>query len=169
MKLLKLLGISILVSLLIPLSSCTDPCKDKICVNGYCIEGDCFCLDAYSGEFCEIAERDKFRGNYQGQQVCPEGIQKLVLKVTDEGDDPRAVKLFIDNYSVEIMLRAKVKKDSIYIPNQWVEISYLSGTITSLFSDSKGVLKGDSVLIFDLRYYYQDGEFDTCTIQAKKD
>lgn len=169
MKIPKFLVISILICLIIALSSCTDPCKEKVCVSGYCIDGDCFCLDGYSGEFCETAERDKFSGNFLGQQVCPEGVQNIKLKVIEDGDDPRSVKLFIDNYSVEIMLRANVKKDSFFIPNQWVLIDYQSGSLENLFGDSKGILRGDSVLIFDLRYYYEDGIFDICTIEAKKD
>ena len=169
MKLLKILGISIAFSVLLPLNSCTDPCKDKICVRGYCIDGDCFCLDGYSGEFCEIAERDKFKGNYLGQQSCPEGVQNVKLKINEDGDNPWTVDLYIDNFGVEIMLRANVRKDSIYIPNQWVLINYHSGPLTNLFGDSKGILKGDSLLVFDLRYYYEDGIFDTCVIEAKKD
>ena len=148
-------------------SACTDPCKNKICDHGYCIEGDCFCLDGYSGKNCEIKESDKFSGNYSGRQICPEGISSVKAKITNKTEDPRSISILIESYGVEILLEANIEKDSIFIPNQWVEITY-DTTITNLFSPSKGYLQNDSILKFDLIYFYKKNDIDTCKFDLKK-
>ncbi|GJM17610.1 MAG: hypothetical protein DHS20C13_29370 [Thermodesulfobacteriota bacterium] len=37
------------------LSSCVDPCESTTCLNGgICENGDCFCIDGFAGDNCEI-------------------------------------------------------------------------------------------------------------------
>ncbi|MGE5355550.1 MAG: hypothetical protein ACM3PT_04860 [Deltaproteobacteria bacterium] len=142
--------------------SCIDPCKEKTCYNGYCIEGDCFCHEGYSGVNCEIKESDKFVGNYSGKIICPEGQQPIKIKITNSPDDPRSISILHDNFGQKINLRGKIIKDSIFIPNQWI-----SGSgFTNLFMPSKGKLQNGSILNYDLIFYYSDDEIDTCRIDV---
>jgi hypothetical protein len=53
-------------------SSCeTDACKDVTCDNGgTCVEGDCVCLDGFSGVNCETAWATAFISLYDGVDNC---------------------------------------------------------------------------------------------------
>jgi hypothetical protein len=146
------------------LDSCIDPCKDKICYNGYCIEGDCFCQDGYSGVNCEIKESDKFEGTYTGNIICPEGSQAIKVKISNSTDDPRTITILHDNFGGKMTLRGKILKDSIFIPNQWVS----EASFTNLFMPSKGILRNGSDLKYELIYYYSVDDIDTCRIEVKK-
>lgn len=171
MRFLRLLYLILFLLITAIFSSCTDPCKEKDCSNGYCIEGDCFCLDGYSGENCEILESEKFVGNYSGKQICQEGTQPIKVKITNKNEDPRSIAITLDNNSIAISLRGNIRKDSIFIPNQWVQISYEDETITNLFSPSKGIILKDSILRFDLIYYFSEDDIeytDTCRIEASR-
>jgi hypothetical protein len=171
MRSTKSLCLIFLLNITIIFAACTDPCKDKDCYNGYCIEGDCFCLDGYSGENCEIRESDKFVGNYSGKQICQEGIQSIKVKVSNKNEDPRSVLITLDNFSESISLRGNIRKDSIFIPNQWVKVSVGDSYITNLFNASKGIILKDSILRFDLIYYFVEDNveyIDTCRIEANR-
>lgn len=171
MRSIRLLCLIFALAITIIFTACTDPCKDKDCENGYCIEGDCFCSDGYSGENCEISESDKFVGNYSGKQICPEGTQTIKVKITNKSDDPRSISITLDNNSTAISLRGNIRKDSIFIPNQWVKVSVGDSNITNLFNASKGIILRDSILRFDLIYYFVEDKveyIDTCRIEANR-
>jgi hypothetical protein len=156
--------IFLLLQSVLPFMSCTDPCKDKVCNNGYCIEGDCFCQDGYSGVNCEIKESDKFEGTYTGKIICPEGSQAIVIKISNSTYDPRAISILHDNSGGKMTLSGKILKDSIFILNQWVsDVGF-----TNLFMPSKGKLENGSDLKYDLIYYYSQDDIDTCRIEVKK-
>jgi len=149
--------------------SCVDPCKDKECGNGYCINGDCFCQDGYSGQNCEIMESDKFAGNFTGRQIWKEGTQAIKLKITNFNDNPRGISIILDNNSVEVDLQGNIRRDSIFIPNQWIQAKIGNSVITNLLKPSNGMILRDSILNFELIFYdIEEDISDTCVIDVKK-
>jgi hypothetical protein len=62
-------------------------------------------------------------GNYSGKQICQEGTQPIKVKITNKSEDPRSIAITLDNNSTAISLRGNIRKDSIFIPNQWVQVS----------------------------------------------
>ncbi|HHH52468.1 MAG TPA: hypothetical protein ENK91_02325 [Bacteroidetes bacterium] len=139
--------------------SCIDKCKDKICENGYCIKGDCFCEDGYSGKNCEIKESDKFAGIWTGLIKCDFLEQAVKTTISNNFLNPRQINLQIDNFSNNMLLRAHILKDSIFIENQFVESvdSYINNgqiyfdTILNLIYPTSGVISNDTILEFDLK------------------
>lgn len=140
-------------------NSCFDKCKDKLCENGYCIKGDCFCDDGYSGENCEIKESDKFSGIWSGSINCDLLVQPVTTTISNNFLNPRKILLNIDNFSQQMKLRANIYKDSIFIENQFIENidSYSVGghvyydTVINLIYPSSGILITDTILQFDLK------------------
>ncbi len=136
-----------------------DKCKDKLCENGYCIKGDCFCDDGYSGKNCEIKESDKFAGIWSGLIKCDFLEQPVTTKINNNFSNPRQILLQFDNFSKKMELRAHIYDDSLFIENQFVESidSYtVNGqiyydTIVNLIYPSSGILKDDTILEFDLK------------------
>lgn len=164
LKVLFLIGLIILIFI-----SCIDPCKDKQCGNGYCIEGDCFCQDGYSGKNCEIKESDKFTGSFTGRQIWQEGTQAIKLKISNFNDDPRKISLILDNNSVMINMQGNIRRDSIFIPNQWIQAKIGNTVITNLLKPSNGKILKDSILNFELIFYdIEEDISDTCVIDVKK-
>lgn len=51
-------------------AGCTDPCKDVVCNNGECVEGDCVCDAGYEGIDCATAFNAKFSGTYNLSETC---------------------------------------------------------------------------------------------------
>lgn len=149
--------------------SCDDKCKNIICENGFCIEGDCFCSDGYSGTNCEIKESDKFIGSYEGTQTCFGKVQPLKIKISNFPDNPWDVSMELDNSSgVEFLLRANVNRDSLFLDNQFVEMidTFGNDPILNLIYPSKGILIDDKYLNIDL---IQKGDMKaTCRIEVEK-
>lgn len=52
------------MALAVSFTGCTDPCKDVVCVNGECVEGDCVCDAGYEGSDCGTAVNAKFAGTF---------------------------------------------------------------------------------------------------------
>jgi hypothetical protein len=149
--------------------SCIDPCKNKDCGNGYCIEGDCFCQEGYSGDNCEVMESDKFAGSYIGRQIWKEGTQAIKLKINNFNEEPRRISLILDNYSVAVNLQGNIRNDSIFIPNQWIQAKTGNTIITNLLRLSKGKIWKDSTLNFEMIFYNIEEDLsDTCIIDVKK-
>ena len=150
-------------------NSCKDKCKDTICENGFCVEGDCFCSDGYSGTTCEIKESDNFVGNYEGTQTCFGIVQSLKMQISNYPENPWNINITLDNNNgVDFNLRAYVKKDSLFIEKQFVELidPFEDTTIVNLIYPSSGVLINESLLDIDLTY---KGEFKvTCKIELEK-
>lgn len=151
------------------LSSCEDKCKDTICENGFCVKGDCFCSDGYSGINCEIKESDKFVGNYEGIQTCFGFPQTLNMQISNFADNPWNINISLDNNNgIVFDLRGYVKNDSLFIENQFIEIldPFEEPPIINLIYPSNGILIEDSFLNFDLTY---KGDVKvTCSIEMEK-
>lgn len=52
------------------LCSCNDPCKDIVCVNGACSDGECVCSSGYSGANCSTAINSRFSGVFLLSESC---------------------------------------------------------------------------------------------------
>ena len=137
------------------LSNCKDPCLDKNCYNGFCIDGDCFCEDGYYGDNCEFKESDKFAGTYFGtyriDDLDPFGVK---VKINNKYENPRDIDIEIDDYSpAKKYLSGRVKGDSIFTFNQFVfEPVGIDGDSTLiLFYPGKGIFVNDSILKFDFK------------------
>ncbi|MEZ4906386.1 MAG: hypothetical protein R2771_01795 [Saprospiraceae bacterium] len=159
--------ITLLMSIFVVLFSCKDPCIDKNCNKGYCIEGDCFCEDGYSGENCEIKESDKFVGLYVGTEELDNIILPINVNIKNDFETPRDVSIEVDN-GTSIMLAANIKDDSIFISNQFLYIYETNGDSTlQLIYPSSGILKNDS-LLFDLVVKSSNYPASTIDIKVKK-
>lgn len=47
-------------------------CENVVCqgVNTTCVEGDCYCLPGYEGDFCDELSYPKYVGSYQVSESC---------------------------------------------------------------------------------------------------
>jgi hypothetical protein len=60
----SLIAAAFAMALAVSFTGCTDPCKDVVCVNGACVEGDCVCDAGYEGSDCGTAVNAKFAGTF---------------------------------------------------------------------------------------------------------
>lgn len=102
----KLLKFNLFVFSLL-MFACSDPCDDISCENGgNCDDGTCICEDGYSGENCEIENRQAFLGIWTGPIVCntedpedyfveitasPNAITEVILSFDDGSSFPANV------------------------------------------------------------------------------
>lgn len=47
-------------------------CENVVCqgANSTCVEGDCYCLPGYEGDFCDIYSYEKYEGSYTVSENC---------------------------------------------------------------------------------------------------
>ena len=156
-------------------SSCVDKCKDTICNNGYCIKGDCFCEDGFSGTNCEIKESDKFTGHYTGNMECDGIVQHDTrVQINNNFDNPRKILMRLSNSNRSITLNAHIFKDSLFIHNQFIEnidTIVINGkefydTTLLLIYPSNGILSNDSILNF--QFNVKSEEYLSCNLSLHK-
>ncbi len=82
----------ILVSMVF--ASCADECKDVVCVQGECAEGDCVCNTGYEGLDCSVPFNAKFSGTYTLIESCTTtGNDTYDVVVTPDSTNPSRAKL----------------------------------------------------------------------------
>lgn len=47
-------------------------CENVVCqgANSTCVDGDCYCLPGYEGDFCDILSYEKYEGSYLVSENC---------------------------------------------------------------------------------------------------
>lgn len=110
-------------------TSCNrDKCKTIVCANGgVCNDGSCTCPAGYEGTNCETVSRNKFLGNWHVLEKgsitlaaqYPVSIEATTL-ITDV-----VIKNFYNYFKTPV--KATIKGDSIFIPNQQYEGKVLFG------------------------------------------
>ena len=70
-------------------AGCSDPCKDVVCNNGECVEGDCVCDAKYGGTDCSVAFNAKFSGSYTLNETCDTtGSDSYTVTVAPSSTEP---------------------------------------------------------------------------------
>ncbi len=72
-------------------TGCTDPCKDVVCVQGECLEGDCVCDAGYEGLDCGKAFNAKFTGSYTLTETCTSGPDSYTVTLTPKSTNPKEI------------------------------------------------------------------------------
>jgi len=114
------------------LSSCKeDNCKALVCAyDGICNDdGSCTCAIGYEGERCETVTRDKFKGVWT---VTEDGSNSNLLVYAASIEDGNSIdEVLIRNFNNEFnsAVTANVKGDTIYIPNQSLQVGEETKTI----------------------------------------
>ena len=105
-----------------------DKCKTIICANnGVCNDGNCICPSGYEGPNCETVSRDKFLGNwvvFEKGSVTNANQYPISIAATTAVTDV-VIKNFYNYFRTNI--KATVKGDTLYIPNQQYEGKVLFG------------------------------------------
>ena len=131
------------------ISSCNDPCNDRICKNGgVCREGECVCADGFEGPLCESKMYEKFIGTWDGTYRCNGGLptNETVIISPNAGlgpDDVVVYNLFDQNVTLEgtilntdITLIPKTVNGTAYSGLGYVD----SGQIITLYITEKNNL-----------------------------
>ncbi len=138
------------------LNSCGDKCKDVYCENGYCIKGDCFCDQGFSGSNCEVKESDKFVGLYSGKLSFPDMsvVQSVDVKVKNDQFNPFDINIGINSHNGvgSFELKAHVRDDSIFIEQTFNEFYTDYDTTINLIYTSVGKLVHDSIIEIPIIY-----------------
>lgn len=111
-----------------------DKCKAIVCAyGGNCTDGTCTCLPGYEGPNCETITRNKFVGGYQVHETGTITLERQYPIAIEQDAEVNYVNIknlynFFGNPSV----RALVRGDSIFIPNQQIlgKIIFGRGSIT---------------------------------------
>ncbi|MEY3442937.1 MAG: hypothetical protein RLZZ519_1218 [Bacteroidota bacterium] len=78
-----------MLSLSLFFASCGNPCKDVVCNEGFCVEGDCVCDAGYETLDCSVAYSEKFSGTYEVNETCDStGSQSYLLTVAPSTTEP---------------------------------------------------------------------------------
>jgi hypothetical protein len=89
-------------------AGCTDPCKDVVCNNGECVEGDCVCNAGYEGVDCSTAFNAKFSGTYNLSEVCDfTGSDSYTVTLTPSSSEPARANitgLYREQFSVPMSI-----------------------------------------------------------------
>ncbi len=139
------------------ISSCNDPCNDRICKNGgVCRDGECVCATGFEGGLCEFKMYEKFIGTWDGTERCdgnPVTNKSIVISpnVGLGPDDILVYDLFAQNIALEgkilntdVTFKEKTINGSTYTGLGYVD----SGTIITLFITEKNNL-GTFTCIFN--------------------
>ncbi len=143
------------------ISSCNDPCNDRICKNGgVCREGECICADGFEGPLCESKMYEKFIGTWDGTYRCGGGIptNETIIIAPNAGlgpDDVIVYNLFDQNATLEgtilntdITLIPKTVNGKSYSGLGYVD----SGRIITLYITEKSDL-GTFACVFNGELY----------------
>jgi len=128
------------------ISSCNDPCNDRICKNGgVCREGECVCADGFEGPLCEKKMYEKFIGTWDGSYRTNGGIPT--------------------NETIIISPNAGLGPDDVVVYNLFQQDVSLEGTI--LFNDIQFTPKTVNGTSYSGLGYVDSGKIITLSITEK--
>ena len=140
-------------------SSCTDPCKDVVCLNaGTCVDGACSCADGYEGDDCGTAIRQKFIGSWTAADACSlSGTGAYTVTVT--------AGTGIFDVKITNMWNAFVNQVNATISGNTITISTQEPDSDGFTISGTGTISSDGLTI-TWTYTVTDtstGDTDTCT------
>lgn len=149
-------------------ASCNDPCKDIVCVNGTCSDGECVCSSGYSGPDCGTAINDRFEGVYALLENClsDTNVTPYNVTLTPKEGTPDEFTILGLWQAPQNLVTAEIEDNgtSFHIDRQGIltgyEVQALVGTISS---DARTVNITYSI--------YQSGDsvvVDQCTASLSK-
>jgi hypothetical protein len=148
MKKVLILSLAVFMSVTsIVLNSCkVKPCDGEVCANsGICEDGVCKCPVGYEGVRCETTMRDKFLGLYSiNEDGSLSSADQYNSAITSDKPGLLVNEVNISSIQNDVIrnVRAVVKNDTIYIPNQQIGTNNIEGW---------GWIKGTNSL--DQHYY----------------
>ncbi len=124
------------------ISSCNDPCGDRICKNGgICREGECVCATGFEGPLCESKMYEKFIGTWDGTYRCNGGLptNETIIIAPNAGLGPDDVVIY-NLFAQDVTLEGKILNTDITLKDKTVNgvqysgLGYVdSGKIITLF------------------------------------
>lgn len=128
------------------ISSCNDPCNDRICKNGgVCREGECVCADGFEGPLCASKMYEKFIGTWDGSYRCNGGLPT--------------------NETIIISPNAGLGPDDVVVYNLFSQDVTLEGTI--LYNDITLIPKTVNGTNYSGLGYVDSGQIITLSITQK--
>ncbi len=141
-------------------TSCGDPCDDRNCMNdSTCVDGDCICLDGYSGIDCEVENRLSFIGVWDGQTMCDNGEPAVDGTVEITADSASADQIVI-SYNDGTMLNATVTSTNTFTIPEVTEIDPLFGLEITV---SGAGMIDNGALIVNTAFTIEDLSTTNCT------
>lgn len=108
-------------------TSCKDKCKDVICNNGICDEGNCVCNYGWSGEDCDFKRVSVFFGDWTGDFNCGLNDQTITMHIEGIGNSLDILKMHTIDTNIEFQ-GFPISLDS-YVLNAIVDSSFTSFVI----------------------------------------
>lgn len=124
-----------------------DPCDNVTCeYNMPCVDGTCECADGLSGVFCEIADRDKFLGFWEGIIQCtPNNEQEsLTMDIQQNKDDIHGVEIYVNGSEQPIV--GNVVGDELLV----ADVNVNTGTTTILKASFTVRFMNENTIFFQL-------------------
>lgn len=112
-------------------NGCTDPCKDQVCNQGVCSDGECICDSGYEGVVCSVKYNSKFQGVYNIAETCDStGSDAYTVHLDTSSVDP-AKSNFTGLYRVaQGTVLASINSDGVTFSIAPANVG--SGTIESI-------------------------------------
>lgn len=160
---------SILLAFLV--SGCKqDPCDTRVCENGSCTNGVCECEPGYEGGRCELAERDKFLGEFRAvYSGCVATSPNHVVTIEVAPDNSLQVQVFnLGDYACparQNAVLADIQGDSLIIVNQTLDCGTISYTFNGL-----GIISGSAINLSFSATYFADPQqrTDQCSVVLER-
>lgn len=159
------------ILLVILISGCKqDPCDTRVCENGSCVNGICECEPGYEGVRCELAERDKFLGEFRAVYTgCVATSPNHVVTVEVAPDNASQVRVLnLGDYACpagQNAIVADIRGDSLIIGNQTINCGAISYTFQGL-----GLISGSAINLSFSATYFADPQqrTDQCSVVLER-
>lgn len=117
------------VALSTMVSSCSDPCNDRLCLNGgVCRDGECVCADGFEGPLCGSKMYEKFIGTWDGTYRCNANVptNESIIITPNAGLGPDDVIVY-NLFSQNVTLEGKIENTDINFKDVTINGSSYSG------------------------------------------
>lgn len=118
---------SLLLMITFTETSCKDKCKDVICNNGICDEGNCVCNYGWGGDNCDFKRVSVFYGDWAGSFNCGFSDQNITMHIEGIGNSLDILKMHTVDTNIDFQ-GLSISLDS-YILNAIVDSSFTSFVI----------------------------------------
>ena len=124
----------------VTVSSCNDDkCRAIVCAHGgVCTDGACLCQPGYEGATCTIVNRDRFLGTWNVTENGSITDQAAYSINIEEGDNITEVEIKNFRNLLVTNVKAYVKGDTLYIPQQNIDNHTIVGSGVLNFEEPYG-------------------------------